>query len=84
MTTYRRVASTVNGGIVIETGDKTLAIDESDLATYDTAAKLLAEAERQADSTLADLYFHVNRDGSVVIATGCEPEVWPEDVTGDG
>ena len=26
-----------------------------------------------------DLFFHVNRDDSVAVATGVEPKIWPED-----
>ena len=77
MATYGRVASTGDGGIVIEVDGVRITI--GDLSSYDTAAALKAEAERQAGGSLDDLYFHVNRDGSVVIATGSAPAVWPED-----
>ena len=59
---------------------KPVEISHADLTTHDTTAKLLAEAERQSERTLADFYFHINRDGSIAVATGEEPPVWPEDI----
>ena len=77
MPTYGRVASTGEGGIVIVVDGERIEID--DPSSYDTAAALKTEAERQAGKSLDDLYFHVNRDGSVSVATGSAPATWPED-----
>jgi len=82
---YSRVATTKNG-IAIESKDQKISIliGKDDLTFHDTAEKLLAEAEKQAKSSLTGLYFHVNRDGSVAIATGEKsPEKWPEDEAGE-
>jgi len=54
-------------------------INLEDLVTFDTAEKLRSEAGRQLGRTVADLHFHINRDGSVAVAYGVEPVVWPED-----
>lgn len=66
-------------GIIIElVGGRRAEISQAALGTLETPAAILAEAERQAGRTLG-IFFHVNRDGSVALATGREPEVWPED-----
>jgi len=60
----------------------TLTIERDDLATLYTAAKLKAAVEQQASlasKELPRLFFHINDDGSIAVATGTEPDVWPED-----
>lgn len=44
-----------------------------------TEPELLAEAEAQAGGTLTDIFFHINADDSIAVATGAEPDTWPED-----
>jgi hypothetical protein len=60
----------------------TVEISHDDLTTLDTAAKLKSEVEQQAKQELA-VFFHINRDGSLAMSTGAEPEVWPEDADDD-
>ena len=59
----------------------TLEITHNDLARLNTEAKVQKEIDRLArlnDVTLP-IFAHVNRDRSIAIATGIEPDVWPED-----
>lgn len=68
--------------VLIQIDGRELAVTHVGLAIYDTAAKLEAEIERQAvlsNVQLPRLFFHVNRDGSIALATGFPPKVWPED-----
>jgi hypothetical protein len=45
-----------------------------------TVAELeAAAAEQLGGECPIDLFFHINDDGSVAIATGEAPDVWPED-----
>jgi len=80
----RRIATARAGrgkpALVIQfSSGRPVVISQADLVTYDTPAKLRAEAARQAGRGLAEVYFHFNRDGSVAVATGQAPAVWPED-----
>lgn len=65
--------------IILETDQVTITI------TRGTAEGLSAAAIEGAIRTAAgahplpDIFAHVNRDGSIAIATGTEPSVWPED-----
>lgn len=68
--------------ILIETGRGRYQLTVADLLTYDTARKIETELKRQASTTadsLPDVYVHVNRDGSLALATGQVPDIWPED-----
>ncbi len=62
----------------VEIGGRLIEIEHAALSTHNTAAKLLVEAERQAEQSLP-LFFHFNRDGSLAVASGAPPDVWPED-----
>jgi len=62
----------------VQIGAQTIELDHADLATHDTAAKLLTEVQRRAGRSLP-LFFHYNRDGSLAVAYGAEPLLWPED-----
>lgn len=67
---------------VIEIDRVKFEISHADLADFDTMEKIKAEIERQAllsAKQLPDLFFHKNRDGSIAVATGSEPNKWPED-----
>lgn len=77
--TFRSVAKLA---VIIEVDGETVEISHAALATHDTPAKLKAEAERQAGKGLA-VFFHINRDGSIALATGAAPGVWPEDTEED-
>lgn len=52
----------------------------ADLITHDTAAKIKTELETQAGKALPGLFIHVNKAGNLAVATGQEPDTWPEDV----
>ena len=70
--------------VVIEIDRVKFEITHTDLTTYNTVEKIKSEIERQASLSakqLPEIFFHKNKDGSIAIATGAEPEIWPEDVT---
>ena len=73
--------------VVIEIDRAKFEVTHANLTTYDTVEKIKAEIERQASLSakqLPKIFFHKNRDGSIAIATGDEPKVWPEDEKGAG
>lgn len=49
------------------------------MSTLNTEAQIKAEIERQAGYEVPDIFVHINCDSSVALATGAEPERWPED-----
>ncbi len=68
--------------IILTVDGHDLKLEHTDLVTYDTAKKVEDELSRQASVSAAEppaIYVHVNRDGSLALATGSAPEVWPED-----
>lgn len=84
--TIKRIATTRDTrkayAVLIETKRGRYQLTANDLLTHDTAKKVGAELKRQADITadsLPNIFVHVNRDGSLALATGHEPDVWPED-----
>ena len=74
-----RIADTDEAILVEFTDGKTVRITKTGLATHNTAEKLRVEAGRQLGRIDPNLHLHFNRDGSVAVAYGAEPEVWPED-----
>jgi hypothetical protein len=82
----RRVATTRKTekgyAVLVETEKQTYLLTADDLLTYDSAEKVKTELDRQvsaAKETLPPLFVHKNRDGSLALATGGAPAVWPED-----
>lgn len=80
----RRVATpsermSARNAIVLETDEVSITLWRSVLdgltaAQIEEAIKIAAGAAR-----LPPIYAHINRDGSIALATGAEPDVWPED-----
>lgn len=65
----------------MNTGSKKIELRKAGLARFNTKAKLESEAKRQlGQQKLQGIFFHINRNGSIAIATGAEPDIWPEDV----
>jgi len=82
----KRIATTrrTNKGyaILIGSGRGNYFLAPDDLRTFNTAVKVEAELKRQASligDSLANIFIHINRDGSLAIATGRAPGTWPED-----
>lgn len=82
----KRIATTRDArkayAVLIETRRGRYQLTANDLLTHDAAKKIEVELKRQADITadsLSSIFVHVNRDGSLALATGAEPNVWPED-----
>lgn len=65
--------------VLVVIDGKKVEIAHADLVTHDTAAKVKAELETQAGKVLPGLFIHVNKAGNLAVATGQEPDVWPED-----
>ena len=68
--------------VVIEIARVRFEITHSDLTIFNTEKKIKSEIERQASLSakqLPEIFFHKNKDGSIAIATGQEPNIWPED-----
>ncbi len=49
----------------------------------ETETEIKDAIEAAGGLMLDDLFVHVNRDGSVAVATGAVPDIWPEDEIGD-
>jgi hypothetical protein len=96
MTVYRRVAclkvqpNDNNNRITIEWQGpdgiwRTYAVNQRTLKRYDTPEELKAALDdwtfKSFGYVLDDVFCHLNDDGVTwAIATGEEPDVWPEDV----
>ena len=63
--------------------ERTYSVRKNILDGYDTAEELKAAidlfTQYNFGYTLDDLFIHRNDDGSWAVATGTEPNVWPED-----
>lgn len=63
--------------------ERTYAVNQRTLNRYTTADELKATLDTWTQNNfgyvLNDVWFHLNRDGTWVIATGTPPNVWPED-----
>jgi hypothetical protein len=79
MTAYVRVSTIKKDGITVATKKTSYTVDAASLTTLDTALKLMTEIDKSVTKDKPDLFIHKNRDGSYAIATGIEPEKWPED-----
>jgi hypothetical protein len=58
-------------------------VSQDALTSLNTEAKLQAAIDSLATAggiTLPALYVHINDDGTIALATGLEPDIWPEDV----
>lgn len=66
---------------IVQIGDVEVIITHADKDfSLNTEAKFRAELIRVVGNK-PPVFVHFNRDGSVAIATGKEPDVWPEDIT---
>lgn len=66
--------------LVLVVDNKELKLTHKDLEKENTADKIVKVIEKQAgDTSLPSIFVHLNRDGSLALATGAEPGVWPED-----
>lgn len=68
--------------IVIGIGTTTIQVSQAMLATLDTEAEIESALETLASGagiTLPAIFVHINDDGSVALATGAAPDIWPED-----
>jgi hypothetical protein len=65
---------TLKAAILLEVDGRLLQLSHSALPMHNI--------ERQASTSnvaLPNIFVHVNRDGSLALATGMEPDIWPED-----
>lgn len=68
--------------IVLEINGRQMKIDHADLSTFKNAKAMEAAIRAQAATSnvkLPPIFVHVNRDGSLALATGAAPNRWPED-----
>ena len=63
--------------VIGHTDGREVRLLQSDRATFNTPEKLRNEVSRQLGDN--NFHFHINRDGSIAMAYGQEPELWPED-----
>ena len=66
-----------DGLIRIQVGDKVVQLDRPEAVGNAVAVKNRLRQLSKRD--LLDVFVHQNRDGSFAVATGAEPDVWPED-----
>lgn len=62
-------------------GGKKCRLTQAQMAAYRFNRGIIAEIKAQAREhgiTLPDIFIHVNRDGSLALATGAPPRIWPE------
>ena len=63
------------------TDNVTIKLTKQQLTTFDTQEKLDAFIKTQTSGRPEEIYLHKNRDGRIAVATGSEPDTWPEDLT---
>lgn len=80
----RRGKTATDVVVILEIDGQQASLQKQDLSTFDTAAKIEAEAERQIGKALPLLHIHVNRDNTLAAAYGAAPTSWPEDESEDG
>ena len=72
--------------VLLDIGGRSLQLTREELDTYSTggqiSAALLDKAVLADVSLPDDVSLHINRDGSIAVATGLEPQIWPEDTRG--
>lgn len=73
--------STRKGEFVIEINGRSAAFTKEDItARVGKEAQIKAEIEGKLGRALGiPIFFHRNRDGTLAVATGRAPEMWPED-----
>jgi hypothetical protein len=61
--------------VIIKFGNETITLSRADslLKTESQIKQLFTDVK------LPEIFAHINDDGSIAIATGSEPDVWPED-----
>lgn len=80
-----RVATSRNAkkaAVVLEVDGKRVQMSHGDMSIYNTAAaveEIISTRAGLAGVVLPRVFVHINRDGSVAVATGKAPKVWPED-----
>lgn len=89
MTAFKRImslkpqASDNANRITVEWGGNSYSIKQSILKHFTTALELKTALDNWTQANLGyvinDIFFHRNRDGTWAVATGEEPQVWPED-----
>ena len=68
--------------IVLEISGKNVQMSHGDLSLYNTASaveEVISTRAGLAGVILPRVFVHINRDGSLAVATGAAPEEWPED-----
>jgi len=67
-----------NTSCIVESDEGIFTLKATDLlGQFNTAGKILTECNKYI--TKDSIFFHKNRDGTIAIATGAEPDIWPED-----
>lgn len=89
LATWKPSVAPRHGGLAVAmdgvgSGVIQVAIEQGALPDPLMPGTLLAMAVQQAGVPLPRVWFHVNRDGSIALATGRYPLAWPEDAPGTG
>jgi len=71
--------NTYNKQVLLKVDGQTVAVSPVELQPRNEAETKTLLESRLGKSFPFPIFFHKNRDGSVAIATGEHPEVWPED-----
>lgn len=66
--------------VVIDDSEASVSLSLRDGANRErTGLQLKEELSRQLPAPSTPIFIHKNRNGTIAVATGVEPEVWPED-----
>jgi len=68
--------------VLLEVSGWKAELSHEDLATHNTGKKVETELKAKAAASNTKwprVHVHVNRDGSLAVATGAAPVTWPED-----
>jgi hypothetical protein len=69
----------IKNNLVLTLDGKILTITAARVAQLGTAENIKAALVTLAGKALPDFYVHVNRDGTLALAWGIPPKIWPED-----
>lgn len=76
-----------NPALVLQIGTTGIQLTQAALDALDTEEGIetaIATLAAGAGITLPAIFIHINKDGTIALATGTAPDVWPEDAEPPG
>jgi len=64
--------------IVVETSNGLVKVLRTELAILNTSEKMDTALVSRVSCSEAKIFTHLNKDGSLAVAIGAKPNIWPE------